>query len=39
MYVVSHRTYLGLPVIFGRSKKEIFGLVVDRVWKKIKGWN
>lgn len=29
--VLSHSKYLGLPVVFGRSKK-------DRVWKKIKGW-
>ncbi|XP_058749041.1 uncharacterized protein LOC131622003 [Vicia villosa] len=36
--VVNHGTYLGLPVILGRSKKEVFGLVIDRVWKKIKGW-
>ncbi|XP_024641304.1 uncharacterized protein [Medicago truncatula] len=36
--VTSHSTYLGLPVIFGRSKKEIFSFVKDRVWKKIKGW-
>ncbi|KAI5431661.1 hypothetical protein KIW84_035720 [Lathyrus oleraceus] len=33
-----HAKYLGLPVIFGRSKKEIFGMVLDRVWKKIKDW-
>ncbi|XP_058758974.1 uncharacterized protein LOC131632184 [Vicia villosa] len=36
--VLSHTKYLGLPVIFGRSKKEVFTLVVERVWKKIKGW-
>ncbi|XP_058756923.1 uncharacterized protein LOC131630149 [Vicia villosa] len=36
--VANHSRYLGLPMIFGRSKKEIFSLVVERVWKKIKGW-
>lgn len=36
--VMSHSRYLGLPVVFGRSKKEIFSFVIDRVWKKIKGW-
>jgi hypothetical protein len=36
--VTSHSRYLGLPVLFGRSKKEIFSFVKDRIWKKIKGW-
>lgn len=36
--LMRHAKYLGLPVIFGRSKKEIFGMVLDRVWKKIKDW-
>lgn len=36
--VMSHTRYLGLPVVFGRSKKEIFSFVIDRVWKKRKGW-
>ena len=36
--VTSHARYLGLLVIFGRSKKDIFSFVKDRVWKKIKGW-
>jgi len=35
--VMSHTKYLGLPVVFGRSKKEIFSFVIDRVWKKLKG--
>lgn len=38
MTVTCHSKYLGLQVIFGRSKKEIFELYVDRVWKKVKGW-
>ncbi|XP_058749860.1 uncharacterized protein LOC131622856 [Vicia villosa] len=36
--VSSHIKYLGLPIVFGRSKKAVFSLVVDRVWKKLKGW-
>lgn len=30
--------YLGLPTIIGRSKKQIFAKVEDRMWKKLKGW-
>ncbi|XP_058784773.1 uncharacterized protein LOC131659623 [Vicia villosa] len=36
--ILSHSKYLGLPVVFGRSKREVFNLVIERVWKKIKGW-
>lgn len=36
--VQRHSKYLRLPIIYGRSKKEIFRLVIERVWKKIKGW-
>ncbi|XP_058782992.1 uncharacterized protein LOC131657636 [Vicia villosa] len=36
--VSNHSKYLGLPIMFGRSKKEVFAMVVERVWKKIKGW-
>ncbi|XP_058723191.1 uncharacterized protein LOC131594996 [Vicia villosa] len=36
--VQRHTKYLGIPLIFGRSKKDIFKLVVDRVQKKVKGW-
>ncbi|XP_045797887.1 uncharacterized protein LOC123892085 [Trifolium pratense] len=36
--VTSHSRYLGLPVIFGRSKKEVFAFVQDKIWKKVKGW-
>ncbi|XP_058784603.1 uncharacterized mitochondrial protein AtMg00310-like [Vicia villosa] len=25
-------------MVFGRSKKEVFRLDVERVWKKVKGW-
>lgn len=33
-----HAKYLGLPVVLGRSKKEVFSLVKDKIWKKLKGW-
>ncbi|XP_058783591.1 uncharacterized protein LOC131658300 [Vicia villosa] len=36
--VVSQSRYLGLPVVLGRSKKEVFSLLVERIWKKVKGW-
>lgn len=32
-----HTKYLGISIIFGRSKEEIFKLVVGRVRKKVKG--
>ncbi|CAI8597265.1 unnamed protein product [Vicia faba] len=35
---ISHSKYFGLPVVFGRLKKEVFALVVEKVWKKVKGW-
>lgn len=36
--VMSHAKYLSLPIVFGRSKKEVFAMVIERVWKKFKGW-
>lgn len=30
--------YLEMPYMIGRSKKEIFSSVTDRVKKKLKGW-
>lgn len=35
---MSKTKYLGIPVVFSISKKEIFAFVIDRVWNKIKGW-
>lgn len=32
--VQNHSTYLGLPIVFGRSKKDIFARVSEKVWKK-----
>ncbi|KAK2664384.1 hypothetical protein Ddye_002958 [Dipteronia dyeriana] len=33
-----HDRYLGLPCFTGRSKRKLFSDIVDRVWRKIKGW-
>lgn len=30
--------YLGMPSVIGRSKKEIFSVIGERVWKRINGW-
>lgn len=30
--------YLGMPSIIGKSKKEIFSVIRERVWKRINGW-
>ncbi|XP_057432687.1 uncharacterized protein LOC130725479 [Lotus japonicus] len=36
--VESFDKYLGLPTMIGKSKTQIFNFVIDRVWKKLKGW-
>ncbi|CAL1389097.1 unnamed protein product [Linum trigynum] len=39
MQIVSkHNKYLGLPTVVGRSKKEIFQGLKERVRSKLKGW-
>ncbi|PNX98065.1 ribonuclease H [Trifolium pratense] len=30
--------YLGMPVALGRSKKQIFNFIQEKIWKKLKGW-
>jgi hypothetical protein len=30
--------YLGMPTNIGRSKRQVFNYLTDRVWKKLKGW-
>ncbi|CAL1381267.1 unnamed protein product [Linum trigynum] len=36
--VEKHEKYLGLPTVVGRSKKEIFNGLKDRIRKKLKEW-
>ena len=36
--VESFDMYLGLPIIVGKSKTQVFNFVKERVWKKLKGW-
>lgn len=33
-----HAKYLGIATVVGMSKKEVFGALLDRVCKKIQGW-
>lgn len=30
--------YLGMPSVVGKSKKHIFGMIQERIWKRINGW-
>jgi len=30
--------YMGAPFIMGRSKKEMFNFMAERIWNKLKGW-
>jgi hypothetical protein len=30
--------YLGQPIITGRAKNQTFSYILDKVWKKLKGW-
>lgn len=36
--VEQHKKYLGLPTLIGKSKKKVFGIILERVHKKLKGW-
>ncbi|KAL0394694.1 UNVERIFIED_CONTAM: hypothetical protein Slati_4435600 [Sesamum latifolium] len=33
-----HTKYLGLPTVVGRSKREVFEGIKDRIWSKMQGW-
>ena len=37
-WVIFHDRYLGLPVLVGKSKKDTFAHIKDRLWKKLNGW-
>jgi hypothetical protein len=30
--------YLGMPTIAGRSKRQIFNFIQEKIWQKLKGW-
>ncbi|KAL0456614.1 UNVERIFIED_CONTAM: hypothetical protein Slati_1000600 [Sesamum latifolium] len=34
-----HEKYLGLPSVIGRSKKEVFSFIRDKIWSRINNWN
>ncbi|XP_021771809.1 uncharacterized protein LOC110735946 [Chenopodium quinoa] len=36
--VEKHEKYFGLPTIIGKSKKTIFAVLKERIWKKLNGW-
>ncbi|KAL0394970.1 UNVERIFIED_CONTAM: LINE-1 retrotransposable element O protein [Sesamum latifolium] len=36
--VPKHEKYLGLPTIAGRSKRELFESIKDRIWSKLHCW-
>ncbi|CAM8971158.1 unnamed protein product [Rhodiola kirilowii] len=33
-----HSKYLGLPLVMGQRKVEMFGCIVEKVWRKINDW-
>lgn len=36
---IEEEVYLGLPILVGRNKNEVFSYVKERVWKRICSWN
>ncbi|XP_045797508.1 uncharacterized protein LOC123891638 [Trifolium pratense] len=39
MQTVEHFSkYLGMPIMHGRSKQQIFNYIKEKIWKKLKGW-
>ena len=38
MQDLRHSKYLGLPSFIGRSKKQVFAILKERVGRKLAGW-
>ncbi|KAL0303568.1 UNVERIFIED_CONTAM: hypothetical protein Sradi_6224900 [Sesamum radiatum] len=36
--ISKHEKYLGLPSIIGRSKREVFASLKEKVWQRLQGW-
>lgn len=36
---LSMSNYLGLPSLVRRSKKVVFKFLIERIWKRVQGWN
>ncbi|XP_020549550.1 uncharacterized protein LOC105161808 [Sesamum indicum] len=36
--VAKHEKYLGLPTLVGRSKREVFQSIKDKVWARLQRW-
>ncbi|CAM8995607.1 unnamed protein product [Rhodiola kirilowii] len=36
--VQSHSKYLGLPLVMGQRKSDIFRFILDKVWSRVNGW-
>ncbi|KAL0453322.1 UNVERIFIED_CONTAM: LINE-1 retrotransposable element O protein [Sesamum latifolium] len=36
--VDKHEKYLGLPAFVGRSKREVFQFIKDKVWSRLQSW-
>jgi hypothetical protein len=37
-HVLGTGTYLGLPSMIGRKKKDMFAYIKDRIWRRINSW-
>lgn len=36
--VTRHEKYLGLPTIVGKNRQACFGLIKERLWKRLQSW-
>lgn len=37
-HALKHDKYLGLPLVFGCNKSELFRSLIERSWQKVLGW-